>query len=243
MLGGHSVSEAQTFRIINGFVIGAQDGPAQALVVGVGDSTKELVARNVFLSALGINVEARLNLPIMAKLDVSYNDGHVQFKLGCAMGAGLDGNDRFAGVAYAGFDLCPSNPNDWSKASHQAYQLIKRFQHDNPAAKDVSRWAAAVSREEWVELAGDTDIPREFFSEQKANSHWAALAASGHPRNSQQDHFIDTGLFRLKNTLILFTISKEPISIDDIGSQGNQAMSYRVGMAFLLLKGTTHSKQ
>ena len=180
-LSGCLPKEEHKLQVVNGFVLGDRDGPAQPLVVGVGDSAQQLMERNPFLRSLGINVNRPLNLPLKTKLDVTYDDGSVKFKVGCAKGAGLDGDSEFPGVSYAGFGLCEANVNDWQAATRQAWALIHEFMRTHPDAQDLKPWLATATWEDWISLAGDIGLPRPVLSEAQANARSADLAARGHP--------------------------------------------------------------
>jgi hypothetical protein len=234
-LSGCLPKEERKLEVVNGFVLGERDGPAKSLIVGVGDSAQRLIERNPFLSTLGIDVNRPLNLPLLTKLDVTYDDGSVNFKVGCSMRAGINGKNSFPGVRYAGFGLCQSNVNDWQAATRQATALIQEFLRVHPDAQDLKSWLATVSREDWVNLAGDIGIPRNVLSEAQANARWAELAASGHPFNTTQDSFMDVGVFKVNRTLVMFTISKDANVLGDTSKMQKPAMNYRAGVIFLLL--------
>lgn len=241
-LGGCLPKEERKLQVVNGFVLGDREGPAQPLVVGVGDSAQRLIERNSFLAPLGIDVDRPLNLPLLTKLDVTYDDGSVKFKVGCAERAGINGKDSFPGVRYAGFGLCESNVNDWQAATKQATALIQEFVRTHPDAQDLKPWLATVSREAWVSLAGDFDLPRNVLSETQANAKWTELAARGHPLNVVQDSFMDVGAFKVNRTLVMFTVSKDPNVLGDTTKIQKPAMNYRAGVIFLLLKDSANVK-
>jgi hypothetical protein len=234
-LGGCLAKEEHKLQVFDGFVLGDRAGPAQPLVVGVGDSAQRLIERNPFLVPLGINVDRPLNLPLLTKLDVTYDDGSVKFKVGCAMRAGINGDRNFPGVGYAGFGLCESNVNDWQAATRQATAMIQEFLRTHPEAQDLKQWLPTVPEERWVSLAGDIDIPRNVLMEEQANARWAELAARGHPRGNQQDSFMDMGVFKVNRTLVMFTISKDANVLGDTSKMQKPAMNYRAGVIFLLL--------
>lgn len=221
-------------QVFDGFVLGDRAGPAQPLVVGVGDSAQRLIERNPFLANLGINVNRPLNLPLLTKLDVTYDDGSVKFKVGCAMRAGLDGDRHFPGVGYAGFSLCESNVNDWQAATRQATALIQEFLRAHPDAQDLKSWLTTVTEKDWVNLAGDIGIPH-VVSEAQANAQWNELATRGHPLINRQDSFMHLGVFKVNRTLVMFTISKDANVLGDTSKMQKPAMNYRAGVIFLLL--------
>jgi hypothetical protein len=229
------MKEEKQLKVINGYVIGDRSGPAQPLSVGVGESTQQLIERNPFLATLGINSGRPLNLPLLTKLDVSYDDGIVKLKVGCAHSGGLDGDEKFPGVGHAGFTMCEPNINDWTAATRQATTLIQTFRQANPSAEDIQRWAAAVSRQEWKAFAGDIDVPREVLSESQANARFADLAARGHPMEFQQDYSVEMGIFRSGRTMFSIGITKDRAFNGDVTEEQKKAMTYRVGVSFLLL--------
>jgi hypothetical protein len=235
-LSGCLPKEEHKLQVVNGFVLGDREGPAQSLIVGVGDSAQRLIERNPFLRPLGIDVNRPLNLPLMTKLDVTYDDGSVKLKLGCAMRAGLDGDREFPGVSYAGFGLCESNVNDWQAATRQTTALIQEFLRTHPDAQDLKPWLATAAREDWVSLAGDIGFSRHVLSEAQANARWADLAARGHPFDVTQDSFMDVGVFQVNRTLVIFSVSKDPNVLGETTKMQKPAMNYRAGVGFLLSK-------
>lgn len=235
-LGGCLPKEERKLQVVNGFVLGDREGPAQPLVVGVGDSAQRLIERNSFLAPLGIDVNRPLNLPLMTKLDVSYDDGSVKFKVGCAMRAGLDGDRDFPGVSYAGFGLCESNVNDWQAATRQTTALVQEFLRAHPEAQNLKPWLATAPREDWVRMAGDIGFPRHVLTDAQADARWADLAAGGHPFNVTQDSFMHLGVFKVNRTLVMFAVSKDPNVLGDTTKMQKPAMNYRSGVAFLLSK-------
>jgi hypothetical protein len=235
VLCGCPEKENREMKVIDGYVIGDRAGAAQPLTVGVGMSTHQLVERNAFLVPLNLNVSQPLRLPLLAKLDVTYDDGNVRLALGCVHSAGVDEHNGFAGVGYAGFELCDQHINDWPGATRQATELIRALLRTNPKMENVRQWAATVPTAEWIAIAGDIRIPREILSEEQANQRFADLSARGDPMQFAQDTNVELGLFRSGRTMFSIGIKKDRAFNGDITEEQKKAMNYRVGVSSILL--------
>lgn len=229
---------------INGFVLGGTEGVAKPLLVGVGDSVQRLVQRNAFLGQLRFDTTGMpLRLPLMTKVDVTYDDGDMRLKLGCATGSSLDGNNRFkGGITLAGFDLCNPAINDWTVATRQASQLIEAFKQSNPNARDLKEWLQTASKAELAKLGGENMWRRksdiDVFSESEANARFAALPVGDAfypPLALTSETLVNMGYFAGAKAIFLIGVSKyKPFGGTNLSEAQRKAIGYRVGVSFTL---------
>lgn len=235
-------SKEKKLLAINGFVLGDTEGTARPLVVGVGDSVQRLVERNPFLGKLRFNPDDPLRLPLMTKVDVSYDDGDMRFKLGCATSSALDGDERFKGVETAGFSLCAPAINDWTVATRRAGQVIEAFKRSNPNARDLKEWLQTANKGELEKLGGKNMWWRksqvDVVSESEANARYAVLPvgdAFNEPLALTDEKLMNMGYFAGAKAIFSIGVSKyKPFGGTNLTEVQRTAIAYRVGVSFTL---------
>lgn len=235
-------SKEKKLLAINGFVLGDTQGTAKPLLVGVGDSVQRLMERNPFLGQLQFNTDGALRLPLMTKVDVTYDDGDMRFKLGCATFSALDGDERFKGVQTAGFSLCEPAINDWAVATRRASQIIEEFKQSNPNARDLKDWLQTVSKEDQKKLGGKnywvTKSDIEVLSESEANARYAALPigdAFDPPLALTSEKLINMGYFAGAKAIFAIGVSKQkPFGGINLTEAQSKAIAYQVSVSFTL---------
>lgn len=235
-------SKEKKLLAMNGFVLGDTEGAAQPLVVGVGDSVQRLVERNPFLGQLRFDPDMPLRLPLMTKVDVSYDDGDMRLKLGCATRSALDGDERFKGIETAGFALCDPAINDWTIATRRASQIIELFKQSNPDARDLKAWLQTANKQDLAKLAGKnywaikSDI--DVLSESAANARYAALPigdAFDEPLALVSETLMNMGYFANGKTIFSIGVSKyKPFGGPNLTEAQRTAIAYRVSVSFKL---------
>ena len=144
---GTPMADTSDMLVSNGFVLGDDREPSKPFIAGVGDGISKLVQRNPYLGALNLAEDQPQRLPLLQKLDATYDDGDLKFKVGCAFTSSVDGNERFHGVAKVGFKLCDPAMNDWKTATRRATELIKRFERENPGVVNLGKFLKTASDE------------------------------------------------------------------------------------------------
>lgn len=228
---------------INGMVIGDDKRPGQRLMVGVGDSVAKLVQRNVFLKQLGLSEEPELRLPLETTLDLHYDDGDLKLDVGCVISANVDGNARFKGVALVGASLCEQPLNDWNAAVDKAAEVMRRFEKQNPQAKDLRAFYLSATEPElqaiggkvWRKSTHDLDV---LLTLEEAKAKFAREAAGNHEEilsDRRKSTYAKVGLYAGKKALFSIGISKTAnFGGDNLTEEQRRTMRYEISMSFRL---------
>lgn len=228
---------------INGMVIGDDKRPGQGLTVGVGDSVTKLLQRNPFLKQLGLSEGQMLRLPLETTLDLHYEDGDLKLDVGCAISANVDGNARFPGVALVGLSLCEQPLNDWNSAVDKAVEVMRRFEQQNPQAKDLRAFYLSATELELQAIGGkvwrksDQDLFALLTPEQ-AKAKFAREAAGGHEEifsGRWKNTLANVGLYAGKKALFEIAVSKTAnFGGDNLTEEQRRTMRYEITMSFRL---------
>jgi hypothetical protein len=223
------------------FVLGDDDKPAPALIVGVGDSVERLVQRNPFLKPLGLRTDQTLRLPLMRTTDVTYDDGHWRLHIGCVMTSNLDGFERFSGVEYVGLRLCERFTNDWPAAMRRASELIAEFRKQNPQARDLAGWLPTAPHEELESIFGGSwrNYSEKMMSDAELHAHFERLSRM----TEDEGRYAGLSLSKKRGVFlgdrVYFSIGIVPlVSLrgDDLTEAERAARDYMVTMGFGLRK-------
>ncbi|WP_124077652.1 hypothetical protein [Pigmentiphaga humi] len=228
---------------INGMVIG-DDRQSQRLVVGVGDTVARLVERNPFLKELGLvpgKSGELLRLPLMTRLDLRYEDGDLNFDVGCVIRANIDGNAQFADAAFIGMKLCEEPLNDWNAAVDLAKQVMRRFEQQNPQVKDIRAFYLSASEAELQRIGGwkrSTQELHTLLTPEEAKAKFAREAAAGHEeivsgRRNGTSALI--GIYTSEKAIFQIGVSKTAnFGGNNLSEAQRQTMRYEVSMHFRL---------
>jgi hypothetical protein len=228
---------------INGMVIGDDKRPGQRLAVGVGDSVTRLVQRNPFLKQIGLSEGRILRLPLETTLDPHYDDGDLKLDVGCVISANVDGNARFPGVALVGMSLCEQPLNDWNAAVEKAVEAMRRFEQQNPQAKDLRAFYRSATEPElqaiggkaWHKSTHDLDV---LLTVEEAKAKFTREAGAGHEEilsGRRKNTFAMTGIYAGKKALFEIGISKSAnFGGDNLTEEQRRTMRYEITMSFRL---------
>lgn len=228
---------------INSMVVGDDRRPGQRLTVGVGDSVTKLIQRNPFLGQVGLSEGQLLRLPLETKLDLHYDDGDLKLDVGCVISANVDGNARFPGVALVGISLCEQPLNDWNATVDKAAEVMRRFEQQNPQAKDLRAFYLSATEPElqaiggkvWRKSAHDLDVLRTV---EEAKAKFGREAAAGHEeifRGWRKNTFAMTGIYVGRKALFEIGISKMAnFGGDNLTEEQRRTMRYEITISFRL---------
>ena len=230
---------------MNGFVLGDDAATPKPLVVGVGESVDQFLARNSFLHDLkmpgGNHV---LNLPLLTRTDATYDDGEIKFHVGCSFTTNIDGNNKHVGINSVGFHLCDPAINDWALATHRVAQMIAEFERQNPHLIGLREFRKSASLAEaekiWEGILVDRWTKVEFpFTEEQANQFLKKAADEGHVQQLQysQGSVILMAAYANQRTLVFFEISKETYwGGENLTEEQKKTMKYQTTISFLQRK-------
>ncbi len=240
--------QVSTVRVeANGFVLGDDTKPPVPLVVGVGESVDQFLARNPFLQKMkhpgGDHV---LNLPLLTRTDASYDDGEIKFHAGCSFTTNIDGNSKHVGINSVGFELCDPVINDWMLATHRTAQIIAEFERQNPGLISLREFRKSNSPEEaekvWGGILSDRWAHVEYpLTEDQANDYFKREADEGHVRQLRysQNNYVVMAAFMNQKTSIRFAISKETYwGGQNLTDEQRNTMKYVTIISLLQRKGT-----
>jgi hypothetical protein len=229
---------------INGMVISDDGKPGQRLTVGVGDSVMKLVQRNPFLKQFSLSEGQMLRLPLQTTLDLHYDDSDLKLDVGCVIRANVDGNARLPdGAALIGMKLCEEPLNDWRAAVEKATEVMRRFEQQNPQAKDLRAFYLSATEPELQAIGGkvwrksDQDLFALLTPEQ-AKAKFAREVAGGHEEilsGRWKNTLANVGLYAGKKALFEIAVSKTAnFGGDNLTEDQRRTMRYEITMAFRL---------
>jgi hypothetical protein len=230
---------------MNGFVLGDDTKTPKSLVVGVGESVDQFLARNPFLHGLKMpGGDHVLNLPLLTRADATYDDGEIKFHVGCSFTTNIDGNNKHVGINSVGFQLCDPAINDWTLATHRTAQLIAEFERQNPHLINLREFRKSASLAEaekiWEGILFDRWTKIEFpLAEEQANQFFKRDADEGHVRQLQynQNTYVVMAAFMNQKTSIHFGISKETYwGGENLTEEQKKTMKYVTVISFLQRK-------
>jgi hypothetical protein len=228
---------------INGMVIGDDRRPGQRLTVGVGDSVPKLMQRNPFLKQLAPSEGQMLRLPLQTTLDLHYDDGDLKLDVGCVIRANIDGDARFPGAAFIGMKLCEEPLNDWNEAIDKATEVMRRFEQQNPQAKDLRAFylsateleLQAIGGKTWHKSAHDLDT---LLTPDEAKAKFVREAAGGHEEivsGRRKNTLANVAIYAGKKALFGIGISKTAnFGGDNLTEEQRRTMRYEITMSFQL---------
>jgi len=228
---------------VNGMLVGDAGSSGQQLIVGVGDSVAKLVERNPFMKQFGLGGRDMLRLPISTTFDLHYDDNDLRLDVGCVRNANVDGNTRFLGVTLVGMTLCEPPLNDWRAATEQASLMIRRFEQQNPHAKDLRAFVLSASENELQAIAGkgwrksshDLD---SLLTLDEANAKFSREAAAGHEEilsGRRKNTLAIVGLYAGAKALFEIGISKtQHFGGTNLTDAQRRTLRYEVTMSFRL---------
>lgn len=201
---------------MNGFVLGDDAKAPKPLVVGVGESVDQFLARNPFLHGLNMpGGDHVLNLPLLTRTDATYDDGEIKFHVGCSFTTNIDGNNKHIGINSVGFQLCDPAINDWTLATHRTEQLIAEFERQNPELISLRKFRKTASLEDAEKMWETTFVDRwtkvEFpLTEEQANQFLKKAADEGHVQQLKfsQGSVILMAAYANQRTRVFFEIGK-----------------------------------
>lgn len=227
---------------MNGFVLGDDAKMPKPLVVGVGETVDQFLARNSFLRDIKIpGGDHVLNLPVLTRTDATYDDGEIKFHIGCSFTTNIDGNNKYVGINSVGFQLCDPVINDWTLATHRAAQIIAEFERQNPHLVSLREFRKSTSLAEaekvWEGVLFDRWTKVEFpLAEEEVNHFFKKEAAEGHVRQLQynQNTYVVMAAFMGKKASVRFGISKETYwAGENLTEEQKKTMKYVVVISFL----------
>lgn len=229
---------------MNGFVLG-DDQSSKPLLVGVGKSVDSFLVQNLFLSGLGIQGGSNpLNLPIMTRIDATYDDGVIRFHVGCSATTNIDGNGKYIGITGAEFKLCEPAINDWTAATHRTEQLISEFERQHPSLVSLRTFRKSATRAEaekiWEYPLFDPSTETEFpLTEMQANQFFKQSAEEKRVQElkSNPGMAILMAAYANEQTLIFFSIAKTAFyDGDNLSVDEKNTVKYQTIISFLQRK-------
>jgi hypothetical protein len=213
---GCSPKENAVGRDMNGFILGDDSGPPPVLTVGVGSDIDRFFEKNSFLKSVkSAGSHAEVSLPLLKTVDATYDDGEINFHVGCATTTNIEGNATAGGISEASFYLCHPSINDWNKATRDLEAMINTFASQNKNLASLRKFrqhhSFAEASARWETDLLDHFTDREFpLSEQEANQFLKDAADGGHVQQLRlwQGSSVLMEAFANEKVLIFFEIAK-----------------------------------
>lgn len=182
----------------------------------------------------------------MFRADATYDDGKIEFHVGCSSTTNIDGNTDVQGITVVGFELCDPAIDDWRAATRRTARLIVEFGLRNPGLTSLREFRKTASLAEaqkvWRGILYDRFSKLEFpLTEDEANRFFENDAAGGHIRQLQlsQNTYVVMAAYMNDEVSVEFGISKETVwAGSSLTKEQRESMKYLTEIAFLRRKGT-----